>query len=268
MAEAAERRTAAEALAWALLALALAPVLADLAAHLGREPWAAYAGLFVPLFALAALRERGTPARGAGGALLLAGALALELVAVVGGPLRLGRVALPAAAIGLARALGRPSLPVAFLALWWVPVPSAVLRLASPALESTALAIAAAPWSLAGAGLAVEGTVASWDGVALRAQAADGGLPLVVLFAGLGWYASLRAGGALRAALRRALVWAPLGLAAQLLAFEAALLALASGAPGGAAAALAPGAWIGAAAAGLLRAELGAVRAGAGSGSA
>lgn len=248
-------------LAWALLALALAPVLAELAGHAWQEPWAGYAGLFMALFAAAALRER-RPSRGrADGLLLLAGALALELVAVVGGPLRLGRPALPAAALGLARVLGRPSLPVALLALWWVPVPSALAKLASPALESAWLALAALPWELAGSGLVVEGPLATWAGARFQADHPDGGLPLLALFAGLGWYAALRAGGGLRSALLGALRWAPLALPAQLLAFEAALLGLAVGGPAAAEAALAPGAWIACGGLGLLRAERGSRRA-------
>ncbi len=63
----------------------------------------------------------------------------------------------------------------------------------------------------------------------LALRPSDGGLPLLALLSGLGWYASLRAGCRAPAAARRALVWGASAIPIQAAATLLALGALASG---------------------------------------
>ena len=100
---------------WLALIICFSPVLVDLARHLVAEPWALYVLLFPPLLARCAVCE-GPDARSVRmGAVLLALSLAVELVAVGGGLVRLGRLGLPLGVIGVSRAFGLLSLRTALL---------------------------------------------------------------------------------------------------------------------------------------------------------
>src|SRR5690606_27207394 len=145
----------------------------------------------------------------------VAAGLGLSLLAVGGGVARLGRLGIPLAVVGMARALGRPPLATALLALWMIPPPARVLTALAPGLEQ-AMAHAAA--ALAGA-LDVPARAAPYGlvlaGSTLELFAADGGIPLVVYCAGIGWWRAVRAGGGPRAALASAARYAPFGGLAQ-----------------------------------------------------
>lgn len=224
--------TAREWILWGALAVALSASWVDLARHWLDEPWARPSAVFLPLFVIAAARDRGQPAVPRAGALLVAAGLAASLVAVAGGLPRLGRPGVPLAMIGMSLALGRPSLPAALLALWVIPPPFALAKLFSPGIEH-ALGWLAARVAESG-GLEVVTTMRALviDGAALELRPTDGGLPLVIQMAGVGWFAAVRAGDDVRGALATAVRWAPLGLAAQALALVAALGSLIAGAPG------------------------------------
>lgn len=201
----------------AALAAALSPTLVELTRHWVAEPVPRYALLFPLLLVRAAMRE--APARPARtGYLLLAAGLALELVAMGGGMPKLARPGVPLAVVGLCRALGLASWSTSLLALWILPVPLAVCSLVSP-LERLWFGAAAA---VVGGGLALEPAreatlhvVGAAGTLAVRPW--DGGVPLAVLAAGLGWYAALlaRAEGGRPRFLRRAGGAALVGLALQ-----------------------------------------------------
>ena len=123
---------------WLALAFALSPALVELAAHVFRTPWARAQLLFVPLFALAmACERRPQPAlrRTRLGLGLIGLALGFIAFSVAGGLASVGRLAIPAAVLGLSAYRGRRWPGAALLAVWLVPLPSIVIAGGSPGLE-------------------------------------------------------------------------------------------------------------------------------------
>jgi hypothetical protein len=221
--------TVREGLLWGALAVALSACWIDLAEHWRANPWARPSALFLPLLVATALRERRRAPGRAAGWLLVAAGVGLLLFATGGGAPRLGRPGLPLAVVGMALVLGRPSLGVALLAFWVLPPPFALSRLLSPGLEQwlaelgvRALELGGRPAALGSGGIVVDGAV-------LPLAPTDGGLPLVVYLAGIGWWLAMRRGRDLVRAAFTALRFAPWGLAAQALALGCAIAALASG---------------------------------------
>jgi hypothetical protein len=226
------RHRALDGLLWLALGICFSPVLIDLARHLALEPWARYVLLFPPLLVRCALGQRAeAPSARTGGALLLI-ALALEVLAVGGGFVRLGRLGLPLAVIGLSRAFGLLPQRTALLALWWVPLPHALVSLLSPALETAWLHGIAWPLDLIGADIRVEAALARAGAAELALSAPDGGLPLAALLSGLGWYTSARLGDGLWRCLRRSASWALLAFPLQVTALGLAVAGLLLGATG------------------------------------
>jgi len=254
-AEGTQRR---ERLLWLALAMALSPVLADLGSHLAKTPWTRYVLVFPLLTARAIPRcpARVRPQRDGFALLLLA--LGLELLTLGGGLTSLARVAIPLAAFGLARALGRPLLAVATLTTWWLPVPNTFVALTSPGLESALVVAAAALWKALGVTLRLEGSrVVGMHGM-LALEAADGGLPLAAVLSGLGWYAATLRGRALGSRLRTAGAWAVLALPVQVFAIFVAIGAAGLSAASAARLGLTYE-WVGVAVLGWITAERGAV---------
>ncbi len=230
---------------WVGLAVALSPALADLVQHWGSEPWTRYSILFVPLWLACALRDPGPPRPHAAGYAWLALGLTISLVTVAGGIPRFSRPGIAAAVVGLALALGTPSLPRALLVAWVVPVPNLIVR-AGSGLEILLGQSLSAAARASGADLALRPTlegvelVSAAGAVPLRPE--QGGLVLAVLLAGLAWYAAVRQGAAIRTAFATALRWAPWALLLQPLAILAAVALLLVGAPSAARLVLDPGA--------------------------
>jgi hypothetical protein len=177
---------------------------------------------------------------------------------------RLGRPGVPLAVVGLARALGRPALPRALVALWWIPVPDFLVNRLAPGLETIV------PWLCAGAAQAL-GIDASWTrgsefhpaaggrlfgpGGALLFDPADGGLPLAVVLAGLGWYRAAGHGGPLARCAASALRVAPWAIPIQALGLVATCAVAIAGSPFGAGLLLHYGLWMAAAGGFHLRAR-------------
>jgi hypothetical protein len=136
-----------------------------------------------------------------------------------------------------------------------VPIPWAVLKLTSPGLEDTWLQLAGQIVQTLGGEIEIQQRQVLGSAGVLTVDAADSGVRLVALLAGLGWYAALRCGDPLTGCARRALLWAAWGLPAQALA---SLLVVGTLALGSAAAArwlLDPGIWLALAVLGVGRAE-------------
>jgi hypothetical protein len=245
-------RQALQGLLWVALAICFSPVLVDLARHFAAEPWAMYALLFPPLLAWCVLCERPDASSARTGAALLVIGLLVELVAVGGGVVRLGRLGLPLAVIGMSRAFGLLSARAALLSAWWVPLPHAVISLPSPALETAWLHVAAWPLHLVGADLAVEGSSVGAGAGELTLSASEGGLPLAALLSGLGWYASVRLGEGFWRCVQRAAIWALIAFPLQVAALGLAMAGLVLGVPSDLLQLLLRLVWIPAAAAGLL----------------
>jgi hypothetical protein len=218
-----------EILLWSALAIGLSASWVDLARHSLDEPWARPVALFPVLFVAAFLRDHRRRRAWHGGTLLVATGLALSLFAVGGGVDRLGRPGIPIAVTGMALALGRPSLATALLACWWIPPPAALSKALAPGLESGLAWIAARAAEAQGLSAVATPHALEIGGAKLELVPMDGGLPLAVYLAGVGWWGALHAGGGIREAFGAALRGVPLALAAQALGLGLAFASLASG---------------------------------------
>lgn len=220
-----------ELLLWSALGVALSASWVDLVGHWIDEPWARPAVLFLPVFAVAAARDRGRQVPRRGGGLLVAAGLGLSLIAFGGGLDRLGRPGIPLSLIGMARALGRPSLATSLLALWVVPPPFSLSAALSPGVERGLAWLAAGAAEAGGLPVVLSPRMLEIAGATLEIRPTDGGVPLAVYLAGVGWWGAVRAGGGVRDALRAAVRIAPLGFFAQALALCLAFALLAANAP-------------------------------------
>ena len=227
---------ARELLLWGLLGLAASPVLVDTARHLVTTPWAAYSLVFWALFAREVLRKpAASDPRGAGW-LLVAVGIGIELMMVQAGWTRWGRSGVALAMLGMALGLGHPRPAMALLALWTVPLPSFIAQLASPGLERLLLKLAGFALSPLGIPLEVVSrtpreTLVTAGSREMPVLAADGGLYLVALLAGLAFYTAVRARLGPTRLLQRMITWAALALPIQIAAVIAAGAVLAAGWP-------------------------------------
>ncbi len=230
--EAPARRRRDWLLGLALLA-AFSPTVLDLLRHWMLEPWSRYSALFLPLLAWCVHRGPASRRRVGAGALLIAGGLALQLLAVLAAAPRVARPALAAGLAGflLVRGLAPPA--TALLAGFVVPVPYqlaaqlAGLPLAVALFRATAFVLSSVGLALAVDHHALVATTASFDLRPIHA-----GLPLVVAVTGLALYASRRRSLSRAAGLE---LWGRLLLAAcaiQLAAVVLSALALVAGWPG------------------------------------
>jgi hypothetical protein len=236
-----------EVLLWAALAAALSPVLADLARHLAATPWARYSVVFLFLTIRAALRDTTWASARGDGFVLLFLALGFEVLTVGGGIPRAGRVAIPLAVLGLARTRGYPRLAIAALIAWCVPVPNALVTMASPRLERGLAFASVGLWRDFGLALRLEGAQVVARQGRLALEAADGGIPLLALLSGMGWYAATLRGGRLGNSIGTAGVWAFSALPLQIGAVFLAVGVAGLGAPEAARLGLSYVPWIGAA---------------------
>ncbi|GEM_PF-3124724 len=190
------------------LVIAFSPVLLDLAAHLADAPWAR-AALAAPLLAWLAAgvdRPERAPAHGRRFAIAaFAAALVLQFVAIGGDAIRIARVGVAVAVAVACWGSGLARWRASLLVLAVLPVPSLVLDLVSPQLESL---LGRAVSLLPGIGFAVA------DGTPrlLTAQAPivldplDGGLALAIGFAVLAWTRAVLVDASVGVAVRRVLL--------------------------------------------------------------
>ncbi len=181
-------------LLWLALLGALSPSLVALAKYHLVSPWAHYSLLFPFLLLALALEEQAArPQPGLGYLLTLSGLCLTLLPSLAGSELiRFARPGIPIAVIGLALILGRPSFPVSLLALWMIPLPSALLKLAAPFLNSVFLSLASLPLKLIAPNATTVDCSYQTAAGSLSLSAGQNGLSLLVLLTGLGWFAGLR----------------------------------------------------------------------------
>lgn len=232
-----------ELVLWGALAVAFSASWMDLLRHWTEEAWTRPSVLFLALFVLAAVRDRRRQAPWWGGGVLVAAGLALSLIAFAGSLARLGRPGLPLGIIGMALAMGRPTLAISLLALWVIPPPFAVSNALSPGLEHGLAWLAAGAAEAGGLHVVLNRRSLEIAGATLGIQQTDGGIPLVIYLAGIGWWSAVRAGSGIRDALASAARTAPLGFAAQSLLLCIAFALLAGRAPDAARVVLDHGAW-------------------------
>jgi len=170
------------------------PVVSDLVSHIVTHPWARGAMVF-PLLVWIAVRAEGANAgleRRWVLRLALPIALAIELVAVAGDVVRLGRVALVLAVAASLFGTGRAGLLTLSLTIWLIPLPSAIAEILSPSLESTWVQIAASPISGVSFAAGPDGLMLSTEeGGRMVLVPAAGGLALAYALAGLAWFQGL-----------------------------------------------------------------------------
>jgi hypothetical protein len=215
---------------WVGLLVAFSPTLLDLGRHMAENPWARYAALFPLLFARCALREPRRPMGHRAGSLWIGLGMAVELLGILAGATRIGRLGLALAAVGLCRRFALASWPSLVLLVLAVPVPGTVLDWISPDAENALVRVAGGGLGALGLGIEFEGTRAFYGTQELVLERSDSGGALVPLLAGLSWYHSLLLGTAPRAAALRAGGAALLAIPVQIVAISLALLALPLGA--------------------------------------
>ncbi len=197
---------------WIALAAALSPLLVDLAVHEATNEWARGAAIFPLLLAYCAWRDPAPPRPARDGLVLLVLGVAIAFIGVGGGMPRAGRPGLALSVIGLARMTGRPSLRVALLALWMIPLPTQIIEAFAPGLDALVANVAAHVATALGVAAHVDASrvFALWLVVPAGRLAlfpGDGGLALAWSFAGLGWFVALRREASLTAAAQSALRW-------------------------------------------------------------
>jgi len=249
------RRSQALAL-WAGLLVAFSPVLLDLVRHMAENPWARYAALFPFLFARCALSEAERPPERRDGYLWIGLGMGLELFGILAAAMRIGRVGLALAAIGLCRRFAFASWPSLLLLVLAVPLPNAFLHWISPGAENALLSVASGGLDAFGLGIEFAGTRAFYGTQELVLERFDSGAALVPLLAGLSWYHSLVLGTPARTAAMRAAAAALLAIPVQIVAISLALLTLPLGAGAAGRLALTHLPWMAVAAVSLATTEL------------
>jgi hypothetical protein len=224
-------RSALGVLLWLGLLVAFSPVLVNLAQHLAVEAWARYVLVFPFLLVLCIVRDSARLRPSALGYVALILAILIELGAIGGSTMVWARPPLPLAVIGLCMAFGLAPLRTTLLACWLIPIPHRILRMPSPELETALLSPLVGLLNALGAKLRLEGSRVFAATGELEIFDFDGGLTLVALLSGLGWYAGLRERKGLFGIVGRAIWWGALAIPLQLLALLLALMTLVLGAP-------------------------------------
>ena len=124
-----------------------------------------------------------------------------------------------------------------------IPPPFALSEALSPGLEHGLAWLAAGAAEAGGLHAVLSPRTLEIAGATLEIRQTDGGIPLAIYLAGVGWWGAVRAGGGVRDALRAAARIAPLGFVAQALLLCLAFALLAGRAPNAARTVLDHGAW-------------------------
>ena len=212
---------------WLALGFALSPAAVELLRHWTSEPWARESATFLPLAIAAGFADRSYRMPRRVGWLVVALAFLLLLTSFAGSFARLGRLGIPLAVLGMARALGHPSLAAAAITWFVIPVPLGLTTISSPGLESAVARAAGAFAQIAGADWKVVGSTVGAAGSSLRLTGPDMGLPLAQLLTGLGFCAALAARDAPPRVPLRIARWALWAVPAQALALAGGFVCLA-----------------------------------------
>lgn len=187
------RRSSTTWAVWVALAVATSPVLLDLVRHVAAHSWAWYVVVFPPLFALSIRRMEETRPRPALAIACIFVGLAIELVAIASGQLRIGRIAVLLCVLGTLWLDGRMRWrPTVILALC-IPIPSFVLdRLGDNLLFIVTHPLAGMVRWTGSPALARAGHI-ELPGESLRLVGSDLGWQTGLLAFGLTWFAGLMA---------------------------------------------------------------------------
>jgi hypothetical protein len=153
-------------------------------------------------------------------------AVAIQFVGIASDAAFIGRLGLALAVVGMARWLGSPKLSVALLTFGAIPVPMAIISYTSPALESLWAGAATQFVQFLSGEVSVSGPLFRSAAGRLELMGSDGGLPLLIVLAELGWYSGVRLGLPGRALLGRAALGAVLAAPIQLMGVTIAVILL------------------------------------------
>ena len=168
---------AVDLILWFGLLAASYPTLAELLGHIAEEPGAASCLVFWALLALEVSRREPRGRRRSIGLVLVILAILIQYAMHVSDWPRYARPGLALGFVGLGLALGHPAPRVLWIALWTIPIPSIVVSLTSPQLESGLLLATSSLLELVGAPIVRAGEIITGPGGAHGVLAEDGGVP-------------------------------------------------------------------------------------------
>ena len=180
---------------WVALALALSPTLYEWARHLAADDSREFSSLLPVLLMILANRllPAAEPKRSpVWGITMITGAIALQMVGILADSWTLARLGIPIACLGMAQRLGYPHPRSVFLIFFAVPLPTSIISLTTPWLESSYV------WPTAellnrvfGAGLSTSGPLLLWSGSFFELSAPDGGWITSLILVQLVWFIGL-----------------------------------------------------------------------------
>ncbi|MCR9093709.1 MAG: hypothetical protein NXI30_05810 [bacterium] len=218
------------------LVVAFWPALLELFGHLATHAWSRTALVFPWLcyVAIRCERRRGPDRPRTGSRLAIWSALGIglliELVAVAGDVVRLGRLGGLVALFGVSWGAGWIGLRTALLLVWTIPLPAMLMRVASPRLEIFWAGIAAALVPDVSMVPIDRGAILRSEASELLLLAPDGGLALGFGLAGLGFFGAVVHGADLKRAVASAILWSLIWIPLQLCIVTGATIALSLGA--------------------------------------
>jgi hypothetical protein len=181
--------TARSALLWLALCFAWTPSLLRWFQSLADSVDERFYALAVVWLIAAWALSKGTRPLPRSGGVLLAVSMALQLTALVARVDGLAVSLLPLAILGMACWQGAPSLPVAALSLWCVPLPYSLLELGTPRLESLQAAAGAALLGLTGASTPeARGPLFTQPGGRLELGVFDAGYSMAMALGAAAWF--------------------------------------------------------------------------------
>lgn len=221
-------------LTWLGLALAASPVLVGWIADLRAQPIGRY--VVVPAAALLVLIVRDADWRAGRrprvAALLCSVAAAMLLSGIAFDVAVIARLGAATGLCGVSVLNGRPRLATAALGFAVVPLPTSILLLTSPGLESALARVASAVLRGIGGEVDAIGPVFRGPGgVQLSLLGTDGGIPTALALGTLGWALAVARGDAIQGVVRSALRGLSLVLLVQPLALVVAAGLVAAGSP-------------------------------------
>jgi hypothetical protein len=181
-------------------------------------------------WSVGSVREDREPGRRDGAALLMIACI-LELVGISSDSWSIAHLAIPLGVLGLARFLGAPPLRTAALAFFAIPPPYFLTALLSPELEAAYASVGSAVSNALG--FPVRASILTFDGPGggIDLMAADGGVALAHMLAGIGWFSGVRARASSARCAARAVAWGLAAFPLQAAGVVTAAVATGAGAP-------------------------------------
>ena len=180
---------------WFALALALSPTLYEWARHLAADDSREFSSLLPVVLMILANRllPRLEPKHSrAWGITLITGAMVLQMIGILADSWTLARLGVPIACLGMAQILGYPQPRSVLLIFFAVPLPTSIMSLTTPWLESSYVWPTAELFNQGfGAELSTSGPLFLWSGNFFELGAPDGGWITSLVLVQLVWFLGL-----------------------------------------------------------------------------